>query len=72
MTGELFLEWERDEKRARVMKRNNRFEIDFFEKEEQVGTIEYGDKSLRFVEDAAENWVTGIMTVDTINKYNIA
>lgn len=72
MTEDLFLEMERDEKRARVMKRNDRFEIDFFEKEEQVGTIEYGDKSLRFVEAAAENWVFGIMTVDTINKYNIA
>lgn len=71
MTGEIFLEWELDNKKARVMKRNDQFEVDFFKDELQVGTINYADKSLRYVEDAAENWVTGVMTQDTLNKYSI-
>ena len=46
--------------------------VEFFENGKHVGEIEYPDKSMYYVKDAAENWVTGIMTKDTIRKYSIA
>ena len=46
--------------------------VEFFENGKRVGEIEYPDKSMYYVKDAAENWVTGIMTKDTIRKYSIA
>lgn len=69
MNTELILEWEQDTKRARVMQRDGEFEVDFFENEKPMGTINYAQKSLRYVEDAAENWVTGVMTHDTLSFY---
>jgi|TARA_R110002050_G_scaffold266391_2_gene407791 hypothetical protein len=71
MKQELYLEYQVGNKTARVMKRNDQFEVDFFDNNEQMGTINYADKSLHFVEDAAENWVTGVMSTDTLNKYSI-
>jgi hypothetical protein len=71
MKQELYLEYQVGNKTARVMKRNDQFEVDFFDNNEQMGTINYADKSLHFVEDAAENWVTGVMSTTTLNKYSI-
>tara|TARA_R110002074_G_scaffold85854_4_gene189820 strand:- start:346 stop:564 length:219 start_codon:yes stop_codon:yes gene_type:complete len=71
MKQELYLEYQVGNKTARVMKRNDQFEVDFFDNNKQMGTINYADKSLHFVEDAAENWVTGVMSTDTLNKYSI-
>tara|TARA_B100000768_G_scaffold179978_1_gene198856 strand:+ start:746 stop:964 length:219 start_codon:yes stop_codon:yes gene_type:complete len=71
MKQELYLEYQVGNKTARVMKRDDQFEVDFFEDQKQMGTINYADKSLHFVEDAAENWVTGIMTQSTLNTYSI-
>lgn len=71
MKQELYLEYQVGNKTARVMKRNDQFEVDFFDNNEPMGTINYADKSLHFVEDAAENWVTGVMSTDTLNKYSI-
>ena len=71
MNEEFYLEYEVGNKTARIMKRGDDFEIDFFENQKQMGTINYAEKSRYFVEDAAENWVTGVLTQDTINKYSI-
>jgi hypothetical protein len=37
-----------------------------------VGEIEYPNNSYPYVRDAADNWVTGIMTEDTVKKYSQA
>ena len=37
------------------------FTIDFYLKNRKEGTLSYPEQSLRYVEDAAENWALGIM-----------
>lgn len=44
--------------------------VEFYEYGKRVGEIEYPDKAYHYVEDAAENWTTGVMTHETISKYN--
>jgi hypothetical protein len=46
------------------------FIVEFYEFGKRVGEIEYTDKSYHYVEDAAENWTTGVMTKETIKHYN--
>ena len=41
----------------------------FFEDDTIVGRIEYPDKSRHYVTDAAENWITRLMTVETVKNY---
>jgi hypothetical protein len=41
----------------------------FYENKKHVGEIEYPNNSFRYVEDAAENWVIGVMTHETIREY---
>ena len=41
----------------------------FFEDNQIVGRIEYPDKSRHYVTDAAENWITQVMTVETVKNY---
>jgi hypothetical protein len=45
------------------------FIVEFYENNKRVGEIEYTNKSYHYVSDAAENWVTGILAVDTIKHY---
>lgn len=42
--------------------------VDFYENDEYIWTIEYPDKSIHFVEDAAENWTLGIF--NNVKDYN--
>lgn len=48
------------------------FIVEFYEYGKRVGEIEYTDKSYHYVEDAAENWITGVMTKETIDQYKSA
>ena len=48
------------------------FIVEFYEHGKRVGEIEYSDKAFNYVEDAAENWTTGVMTLDTIKNYQRA
>jgi hypothetical protein len=41
----------------------------FYENDKRIGEIEYPNNSYVYVEDAAENWITGVMTTDTIDHY---
>jgi hypothetical protein len=41
----------------------------FYENNVRLGEIEYPNNSFRYVEDAAENWVIGVMTHETIREY---
>ena len=45
--------------------------VEFYEDNKLLGLIDYSDKSMHYVEDAIENFRTGIMTEDTIKTYNI-
>ena len=41
----------------------------FFENEKIIGRIDYPNKSRDYVVDAAENWINGIMTIETVENY---
>lgn len=43
--------------------------VEFSENNHTVGKIEYPDKSRYYLESAAENWETGVLTVDTIKTH---
>ena len=47
-------------KQAIVSLEQDKYLLDFYENKEYTHTIFYKSKSLRFVEDAAENYVNGI------------
>jgi hypothetical protein len=47
-------------KKAVVIKYNTDYSIDFYENDNYYHSIMYTDKSLRYVEDAAENYALGI------------
>ncbi len=44
--------------------------VEFFLDGCRVGEIEYPNNSYSYVRDAADNWVTGIMTEDTVKEYS--
>ena len=56
----------RDTKIKRV---GNKVYVEFYENDKMLGIIDYSDKSMYYVEDAVENFRTGIMTEETINRY---
>ena len=68
---ELYVEYESDNKQARVMTTSEGFEVDYFNKGIATGTILYHEKSRYYVEDAAWNWCTGILTDETLNRYKV-
>lgn len=43
--------------------------VEFSENNQKVGVIEYPDKSRYYLESAAENWETGVLTEDTIKTH---
>lgn len=47
-------------KKAIVVKNNNSYSIDFYENNKYYHSIMYTDRSLRYAEDAAENYALGI------------
>jgi hypothetical protein len=68
---ELYVEYESDNKQARVMTTTEGFEVDYFNKGIATGTILYHEKSRYYVEDAAWNWCTGILTEETLDRYKV-
>ena len=68
---ELYVEYESDNKQARVMTTSEGFEVDYFNKGIATGTILYHEKSRYYVEDAAWNWCTGILTEETLGRYKV-
>lgn len=69
MSVEFIAEYERENKTATVFSRNNVYEVDFYENKQLIGTISYPDNSIYYVEDAAYNYVTDVMTKETVEKY---
>jgi hypothetical protein len=58
----------RDTKIKRV---GNKVYVEFYQDGKMLGLVDYSDKSMYYVEDAIENFRTGIMTEDTIKTYKI-
>jgi hypothetical protein len=45
------------------------FEVHFYDAGSYMGTIEYPDKSIYYVQDAANNWINHIMDVETVKRH---
>ena len=42
----------------------------FYEDGYLVGAVNYKNKSQHYIDDAIDNWMDGIMTVETVEKYS--
>jgi hypothetical protein len=56
---------------TRIKKVGNNYFVEFYEDNKMIGLIDYSDHSLHYVEDAVENFRSGVMTIETIKRYNI-
>ncbi len=45
------------------------FVVEFYENNTRLGEIEYADKSIHYVKDAAINYIQGILTREIIKNY---
>ena len=50
----------------------NKVYVEFYQDKKMLGLVDYSDKSMYYIEDAIENFRTGIMTTDTIAEYSIS
>ena len=58
----------RDTKIKRV---GNKVYIEFYEDGRMLGLIDYSEHSMYYVEDAIENFRSGTMTKETIERYKV-
>jgi hypothetical protein len=58
------------EKAIMVNELDTCFTIDFYHKNRKEGTLVYPDKTIDYVENAAENWVLGIFDVNDL-RYHV-
>ena len=56
---------------TKIKKVGNGYFVEFYEDNKMIGLIDYSDHSLYYVEDAVENFHSGIMTIETIERFNI-
>lgn len=45
--------------------------LEFYEDGKMLGIIDYSKHSMHYVEDARENFISGVMTIETINRYKV-
>jgi esterase/lipase superfamily enzyme len=69
--GEIISKYYGDDnnKRANVVKMSDHYMVSYFVDDACIGNIKY-NKSLKYVEDAAENFVMDIFKVDDVKKYS--
>jgi len=69
--GEIISKYYGDDnnKRANVVKMSDHYMVSYFVDDTCIGNIKY-NKSLKYVEDAAENFVMDIFKVDDVKKYS--
>jgi len=48
----------------------NGSQVSFYKNDELIGTIDYSAHSDYYIEDAIENWQTGVLTEDIIETFN--
>lgn len=56
----------RDTKIKRV---GDKVYVEFYEDNKMIGLVDYSDHSMYYVEDAIENFMTGLMQKDIIDLY---
>lgn len=59
----------KEEKLSVIMLQDEVFSIAFYENDKWVGGIEYPNKHISYVNDAASNWINGILTRDVIQEH---
>jgi len=60
-----------DNRDTKLKKMGDEVYVEFYEDNKMIGMIDYSDKSMYYVEDAVENFLIGIMTTETIQRYNV-
>ena len=60
-----------ENRETKIKRVGDKIYVEFYEDRKMLGMIDYSDKSMYYVEDAIENFRTGIMTEDTIKTYKI-
>lgn len=45
--------------------------VEFYKDGDHVGTIDYSNKSSSYINDAINNWLDGILTVETVERYSV-
>jgi len=58
----------RDTKYKKV---GNKHYVEFYEDNKMLGVIDYSKHSMHYVEDAVNNFRSGLMTIETIKGYDI-
>ena len=56
---------------TKIKKVGNGYFVEFYEDNKCMGVIDYSDHSLYYVEDAVNNFRSGMMTIETIERFNI-
>jgi hypothetical protein len=62
-------EYQNQDRTAVIFERAGVLEIDFTDDRDFLGTISYQDKSIHYVQDAAMNFISGILTPAVIQQY---
>ena len=50
-----------NDRKAVIREVNGLYEVDLYEKNEKVGTLDLKDKSVYYAQSACQNWVTGVL-----------
>ena len=56
---------------TKIKKVGDGYFVEFYEDNKCMGVIDYSDHSLYYVEDAVNNFRSGMMTIETIERFNI-
>ncbi len=56
---------------TKIKKVGDKHYVEFYENNQMIGVIDYSDHSLHYVEDAVGNFRSGLMTIETIERFNI-
>tara|TARA_R110002124_G_C8547684_1_gene478956 strand:- start:84 stop:290 length:207 start_codon:yes stop_codon:yes gene_type:complete len=56
---------------TKIKKVGDKHFVEFYENNKCIGVIDYSDHSLHYVEDAVNNFCSGMMTIETIERFNI-
>jgi len=58
------------ERDTKIKKVGDGYFVEFYEDNKCIGVIDYSDHSLHYVEDAVTNFHSGVMTQETIERFN--
>jgi hypothetical protein len=56
---------------TKIKKVGDKHFVEFYEDNKCIGVIDYSKHSMHYVEDAVNNFRSGMMTIETIERFNI-